>query len=154
MEKPRPILLLVFAAVTLCGGVWLLSDSSSGENPEDPSVLLLAGEKDRGGNPVRRGTLRDFNAERGDALGEVDSRKVYLAIPSYQTIRKEKIRRGSARWALLMRETTTAFNNSLERASRSSHCVLVVEKGSSGRIPSIPEKYPVQDLTQACIASL
>ena len=154
MEKPRPILLLVFAAVTLCGGVWLLSDSSSGENPEDPTVLLLAEKGDRGGNPVRRGTLGDFNAERGDAVGEVDSRKVYLAIPSYQTLRKENVRRGSAKWAILMQEATSAFSYALGRAARSSHCVLVVEKGSTRRIPSIPDKYPVQDLTQACIASL
>ena len=154
MEKPRPLLLFLFAALTLCGGVWLFSDSSSGENPEDPTVLLLAGEKDRSGNPVRRGTLGDFSAKRGDSLGEVDSRTVYLAIPSYLTIREEKVRRGSARWALLMRKTTTAFNKALEQAARKANCALVLQKGSSGRIPSIPDKYPVQDLTQACIASL
>jgi len=154
MEKPRPLLLFLFAALTLCGGVWLFSDSSSEENPEDPTSLLLAGEKDRGGNPVRYGALGDFNAERGDAIGEVDSQVVYLAIPSYQAIRKENVRRGSARWAILMQEATSAFSYALGRAARSSHCVLVVEKGSIRKIPSIPDKYPVQDLTQACIDSL
>ena len=154
MEKPRPILLLVFAVVALCGGVWLLSDSSSGENPEDPIGLLLAGEKDRGGSPIRHGTLGDFKAERGDAIGEVDSRKVYLAIPSYQTIRKENVREDSGRWTLLMRDTTATFKKAFERVLASSHCVLVVKKGSIRRFPSIPDKYPVQDLTQACIASL
>ena len=79
---------------------------------------------------------------------------VYLTIPSYQTLRKENVRRGSAKWAMLMREATSAFRRALEQAARKDNCALVLEKGSSGRISSIPDKYPVQDLTQACIASL
>ena len=154
MKKPSPALLFLFAAIVLGGGAVLLTQSEGGTGSEDPTVLILPGENDRGGSPIRHGALGDFNAERGDAIGEVDSRKVYLAIPSYQAIRKENVRRGSARWAILMQEATSAFSYALGRAARSSHCVLVVEKGSIRKVPSIPEKYPVQDLTQACIASL
>lgn len=140
----------------LAAGFWFLQ----GRNHSEPAIdknaatLILEGGDERGGSPVRRGNLGGFSAKRGDSLGEVNSKSVYLAIPSYKTIREEKVRRGSARWAQLMREATAAYNEALNQASRGANCVLIVEKGSAKRIPEIPAGYPVQDITQACIAAL
>ena len=147
--------IIPFAA--LCAAAfWLLQgDSRPAPTAKDKNAAtLILEENEKGGSPILRGSLNGFSAERGDSLAEVDSKRVYLAIPAYQTINQEKIRRGSARWAQLMREATFAYRKVLEQASRNTNSVLVVEKGSTNRIPEIPAGYPAQDITQACIAAL
>lgn len=96
---------------------------------------------------VEYGRLRDFKPEEGKPVGEVRPKDVYLEIPAYQTILKERIEKGTARWNQLMREATAAYKRAIRRVGEQGGYVLIVQEGGiSG--------YPTTDVTQEVIDAL
>lgn len=55
----------------------------------------------------------------------INSKEVYTHIPYYQTIIKEGIKQGTARYAKLMRQSTTLYKSTLGKAG----IPLIVEIG-------------------------
>ncbi len=79
---------------------------------------------------VRYGNLADFDAEKGHKVATVRSKDVYKQIPAYQTIVKEGIEKGTARWNQLMKEATAQFKKALKAVATSGSYVLIVEEGA------------------------
>lgn len=96
-------------------------------------------------NLIRYGNYSQFDAKRNDKVATVDSKLVYAAIPEYQTIKRENLKKGSARHARLIRACTSKFKASL-KASKGSY-VLIVEIGGVSN-------YPSTDITKNIIKNL
>ena len=73
-------------------------------------------------NKIRWGAISKY--AEGQVVCVVDSKEVYKNIPYYQTIIKEGIKQGSARYAQLMRKATTLYRSTLGKAG----IPLIVEK--------------------------
>ncbi|TAH36455.1 MAG: hypothetical protein EYC70_11710 [Planctomycetota bacterium] len=95
---------------------------------------------------IRYGKASDFDPAKGHKVGTVRSTDVYNEIPAYQTIIKEKVPEGSARWIQLMREATEVYRAALEKAAGTEYTLIVEEGGISG--------YTTSNLTQTIIKSL
>ena len=96
---------------------------------------------------VRHGNPADFDPEKGDKVATVRSKEVYKAIPAYQTILKEKVKQGTARYTQLMQEATRQFRRALKTAAEKGNFVLIVEQGGiSG--------YLTVDVTAGIVQSL
>ncbi len=96
---------------------------------------------------VRYGNPGDFDPEKGQKVATVRSKEVYRAIPAYQTIVKEKVKQGTARYTKLMQEATQHFLKGLNAAAESGPYILVVEQGGI-------TGYPTTDLTVGIIQAL
>ena len=96
---------------------------------------------------VRYGTPGDFDPEKGQKVATVRSKEVYRAIPAYQTIVREKVKQGTARYTKLMQEATQHFLKGLNAAVESGPYILVVEQGGI-------TGYPTTDLTAGIIQAL
>ena len=115
------------------------------ELPEPVSWVQDSVEIDK--SKVRYGNFADFDAEKGHKVATVRSTDVYKQIPAYQTIVKEGIERGTARWNQLMKEATAHFKKALKAVATSGSYVLIVEEGAiSG--------YSTTDATTAIIDAL
>ncbi len=96
---------------------------------------------------IEYGRLKDFRPEEGKPVGVVRPKDVYLEIPAYQTILKERIEKGTARWNQLMREATAAYKRAIRRVGEQGGYVLIVQEGGiSG--------YPTTDVTREVIDAL
>jgi len=96
---------------------------------------------------VRHGNPGDFDPEKGHRVSTVRSKEVYQAIPAYQTIVKEKVLQGTARYTKLMKEATRNFRKALKVAAGQGSFVLIVEEGGI-------TGYPTTDLTTEIIQAL
>jgi len=96
---------------------------------------------------VRHGNPGDFDPEKGHRVSTVCSKEVYKAIPAYQTIVKEKVQQGTARYTKLMKEATRNFRKALKVAARQGSFVLIVEEGGI-------TGYSTTDLTAEIIQAL
>jgi len=96
---------------------------------------------------VRHGNPGDFDPEKGHRVSTVRSKEVYKAIPAYQTIVKEKVQQGTARYTKLMKEATRNFRKALKVAARQGSFVLIVEEGGI-------TGYSTTDLTAEIIQAL
>ncbi|MBC8329624.1 MAG: hypothetical protein ISR76_03685 [Planctomycetes bacterium] len=128
----------------------LLAFAASGEAPplelaRPPVWTQDSVEIDK--SKVRYGNFADFDATKGHKVATVRSTDVYQQIPSYQTIVKEGIERGTARWNQLMKEATAHYKRALKSVATAGSYVLVVEEGAiSG--------YSTTDATTAIIDAL
>ena len=96
---------------------------------------------------VRYGTPGNFDPEKGHKVATVRPKEVYRAIPAYQTIVREKVKQGTARYTKLMQEATQQWNKGLTAAAESGSYFLVVEQGGI-------TGYPTTDLTAGIIQAL
>jgi len=96
---------------------------------------------------IRFGRLADFDPSRGDAVGTVRSRDIYLAIPAYRRIVDERIDKDSALGRKLMREATKAYNAALKAVAQGDGYVLIVEEGGI-------RGYPTTDVTDRVIEEI
>ena len=85
------------------------------------AVLLLSSVKGIDNTKVRYGNTKTFVA--GQTVYLVDSQKVYLQMTPYKAIIKEKLEKGQARYAKLMRQCTTLYKATLGKSGYS----LIVE---------------------------
>ncbi|MDP6849659.1 MAG: hypothetical protein QGH51_01485 [Planctomycetota bacterium] len=105
----------------------------------------------RGETHVHFGSLFEFDEKENPKVGEVDSRAIYLEIPAYQTIRKDKLKKGSARRAQLLGQATQVHAKAVLAVAQQNGYALVIEKGKGEELPKIPANYPKTDLTNSCI---
>ena len=97
---------------------------------------------------VRWGNPANFDPAKKALVGTVRTKEVYRMIPAWQLIQKEKVKKGTARHEVLMRETTAVYKRALGRAAKARNTVLIVEQGGISGYAS------VADLTGAIIAAL
>lgn len=95
---------------------------------------------------VRYGKLADVDLTK-DKVGVVNSKKVYLEIPAYKTILKDKIEKGSARYIQLMEEATAVYRSTLEKVAKDKSVLLIVETGGVSGVKT-------SELTDAIIEAL
>jgi len=96
---------------------------------------------------VLYGNPGDFDPEKGHKVATVRPKEVYKAIPAYQTIQKEKVKQGTARYTKLMQEATKQWRKGLAAVAGSGSYVLVVEQGGI-------TGYPTSDITADIIQAL
>lgn len=97
---------------------------------------------------VRYGNAGKFDTEGTKAVGTVRSTEVYEQIPAYQTIQKEGLEKGSARYNKLIRTATKDFKAALKKVAGEKSFVLIVEEGG------ISGYAHVTDATSDIIAAL
>lgn len=95
---------------------------------------------------VRFGKLSEVDLKK-DKVAVVNSKKIYLEIPAYKTIVKDKVEKGSARYIQLMEEATALYRSTLEKVAKDKSVQLIVETGGVSGIKTT-------DLTDAIIESL
>lgn len=96
---------------------------------------------------IRYGKASDFDPKKKHKVGTIRSKDIYLEIPAYQTIIKEKISKDSARWRILMEEATKVYKKAVKKVAKDGSFVLVVEEGGiSG--------YTTTDLTNLVIEAV
>jgi Skp family chaperone for outer membrane proteins len=91
---------------------------------------------------IRYGEYKDFDASRKDKIAVVNSKKIYMTIPEYKIIKKEKIGKETARYFALMKVCTTKYRTAIKSFARDY--VLVVEVGGV-------QDYPTTDITSSVI---
>ena len=85
------------------------------------TCLLLSSVQGIDSAKVRHGNISTF--VEGQVVHIVDSQKVYLQMTPYKTIIKEKLKKGQARYAKLMRQCTSLYKATLDKSGYS----LIVE---------------------------
>ncbi len=76
--------------------------------------------------------------------------KIFAKIPAYQAIKREKLKKDSARYAFLLKEANRVFRETIEKVAEEKGVDLVVEKG--GIKASKGVRIPV--ITKAVIKAL
>ena len=106
------------------------------------SLIFLTGsiQKDK----VRYGTVAEWESQGKPTVPVVDSKKVYLEIPAYKTIIKEKLTRGQARYNSLIVQATKTYKSKLKDLSKKHSYIIIVEKGGV-------TSHPVKDITSNVI---
>lgn len=134
---------IALAALTLAatapawGAGTAISGSPALSQDEEPKVDA---------SKVRYGKLADVDL-KADKIGVVNSKKVYLEIPAYKTIVKDKVEKGSARYIQLMEEATAVYRSTLEKVAQDKGIKLIVETGGVSGVKT-------SELTDAIIEAL
>ena len=134
---------IALAALTLAATApaWGLSPVISG------SLALSQEEEPKAdASKVRYGKLAEVDLKK-DKVGVVNSKKVYLEIPAYKTIVKDKVEKGSARYIQLMEEATAVYRSTLEKVAQDKGVKLIVETGGVSGVKT-------SELTDAIIEAL
>ena len=134
---------IALAALTLAAtaSAWGLSPVISG------SLALSQEEEPKAdASKVRYGKLAEVDLKK-DKVGVVNSKKVYLEIPAYKTIVKDKVEKGSARYIQLMEEATAVYRSTLEKVAQDKGVKLIVETGGVSGVKT-------SELTDAIIEAL
>lgn len=155
MTKSLALILSVLAAAT---GMAVSSDAQSAQGLEPATVSVDQAaqnsswgdqEKDKpkvDASKVRHGKLAETDLKK-DKVAVVDSKKIYLEIPAYKTLLKEKVKKGSARYIKLMEEATAVYRATLEKVANKESIKLIVEVGGVSGVKTT-------DLTDAIIDAL
>ncbi len=155
MTRTLALILAVFASAT---GMAVSSDAQVPQSLEPAAVGAQEGliasswivqEKEEpkvDAAKIRHGKLADVDLKK-DKVAVVDSKKIYLQIPAYKTIVKDKIKKGSARYIKLMEEATALYRATLEKIANKESVKLVVEVGGVSGVKTT-------DLTDAIIDAL
>jgi len=155
MTKTLALILAIFAAAT---GMATTMDAQVIQSLEPTAVASEQGpmapswnsqEKDEpkvDAAKVRHGKLAETNLKK-DKVAVVDSKKIYLEIPAYKTLLKEKVKKGSARYIKLMEEATAVYRATLEKVANKKSIKLIVEVGGISGVKTT-------DLTDAIIDAL
>ena len=92
------------------------------------SLFLASSLNTIDSSKIRFGSVKAYN-DKGGSVGLVDSKKVYGEIPAYKTIKKEKLKKGSARYNKLIGDATKVFKSSLKAVAKAESLNIVVEVG-------------------------
>ena len=95
-------------------------------------------------NKILWGNISHFDEDRKDKVAVVNSSTVYESIPEYQTIIREKIKRGTARYTQLILICTEKFKKTAKYVAVTYDYKLIVETGGV-------KDYPSTDVTQLMI---
>jgi hypothetical protein len=79
----------------------------------------------------------------------IDQKKVFEAIPAYQSIKKENVEKDTARYHFLIQEANRVFKEALKKLAKEKGFDLVVEKDGI-KIPG----ESVSDMTQSVIDAI
>jgi hypothetical protein len=96
---------------------------------ESESPLLIQEEVQLDRTKVRHGNVSKFDAEGAEVVGTIRSTAVYEQIPAYQTIQKEGLEKGTARYNQLIRQATKSYKAALKKVASDKSFVLIVEEG-------------------------
>ena len=111
------------------------------------SLALFLAQVSVDDTKVRYGDSRSFMKSQNGAVAVIKSQNVYLELPSYKKIVKEKVKTGTARYTQLMEIATKNYKKLVAGVAKSQNLVLVVETGGiSG--------YPTSDITNTVIAEV
>ena len=116
--------LITFALVALA-----LSASAPIVVADSESPILIQEEVQLDRTKVRHGNVSKFDAEGTAAVGTIRSTEVYEQIPAYQTIQKEGLEKGSARYTKLIRQATKSYKAALKKVAKDKSFALIVEEG-------------------------
>jgi len=105
--------------------------------------LLLSSVKGIDSHKVRHGSLDGF--VEGQVVHIVNSQKIYGKMEPYQTIIREKLKPGSARYNFLIRQCTTLYKATLGKSGLS----LIVEFDGVNK-----KLHKTEDVTQKLISLL
>ena len=118
--KPLRIFATAFFALTFAApAVQAVSESSM--------LVVESVHLDRA--KIRYGNAGNFDPEGTKTVGTVRSTEVYEQIEAYQTIQKEGLEKGSARYNKLIRQATKDFKAALKKVAGQKSFVLIVEEG-------------------------
>lgn len=107
------------------------------------ACLLVSSPEGIDPHKVRYGNIGSHT--EGQTVHIINSKEVYKHIPYYQTIIKEGIKQGTAKYAQLMRRATTLYRNTLGKSGIS----LIVE------IDGVDKTlHKTEDVTQKIISLL
>ena len=108
------------------------------------SLAFLLSQVSVDHSKVRYGDSRAFMKSQNGAVAVIKSQKVYLELPSYKQILKEKVKKDTARYTQLIETATKNYRKLLKQVAKSQNLVLIVETGAiSG--------YPTSDITDSVI---
>ena len=105
-------------------------------------VFLATVTVDR--SKVRFGDVDAFLKSQNGNVGVIESQKVYKAIPAYNKINLEKVKKDSARWYELMSKATKEYKKGIREVAKSQNLRLIVELGGI-------HDYKVVNITDLCI---
>jgi len=125
----------------------LLASPVAGD-PAPVGSVLVQDQVNLDKNLVRWGNPANFDPAKKALVGTVRTKEVYRMIPAWKRIQEEKVKKGTARHEVLMREATAVYERALGRAAKARNTVLIVEQGGISGYAS------VADLTGAIIAAL
>ena len=94
---------------------------------DSPLLMLEEVQLDR--TKVRHGNVSKFDAKGTKVVGTIRSTEVYEQIPAYQTIQKEGLEKGSARYTKLIRQATKSYKAALKKVAKDKSFALIVEEG-------------------------
>ncbi len=146
MKKIIALILVSFAGANVVQAAQCLGPINDGPMA---TSFLQEQEKEKpkvDANKVRHGSLADVDLAK-DKIAVVDSKKVYLEIPAYKAIVKDKIKKGSARYIKLMEEATALYRATLEKIANKETVKLIVEVGGVSGVKTT-------DVTDAIIDAL
>jgi Skp family chaperone for outer membrane proteins len=95
---------------------------------------------------VRYGNLATVKWESKPTVGIIRSKAVYRVMSEYQTILKEDIKKGSARYTQLMQKCTDKYKTAVRTVASPKYALIVEQGGVSD--------YPTTDVTDLVIKTL
>jgi len=116
--------LLTFALVALSLSIAAPVLVAVSENP-----VLTVAEVHLDRSKVRHGNVSKFDVEGAQTVGTIRSTEIYEQIPAYQTIQKEGLEKGSARYNKLIRQATKSYKAALKKVAAEKSFALIVEEG-------------------------
>jgi len=94
---------------------------------DNPVLSMEEVQLDR--SKVRQGNVSKFDVEGTKTVGTIRSTEIYEQIPAYQTIQKEGLEKGSARYNKLIRKATKSYKAALKKVAGEKSFALIVEEG-------------------------
>ncbi len=115
------------------------------------ACLLLAGVALAQGITTKRGGVVLYGNESNCTQpATIDHRRVQRATPEWKTIRSEGVKRGSARYDLLITRMNDRIKTAVSDAAQNESCDCVVRKGDIKNANGLT----VADLTAAVVAGI
>ena len=134
--------------ITIALAVLAFSFSAPLVVAEAESSILIIEEVQLDRTKVRHGNVSKFDMKGTSVVGTIRSTEVYEQIPAYQTIQKEGLEKGSARYTKLIRQATKSYKAALKNVAKDKSYALIVEEGG------ISGYAHVTDATSAIISAL
>ncbi len=149
LGEPLMRRILATILVSIAGAMVLSAAANPAQNFQDSEAACYSQEKEKAkvnSGKIRHGKLADVNLEK-DKIAVINSKKIYLEIPAYKAIVKDKVKKGTARYIKLMEEATALYRATLEKVANKKSIKLIVEVGGVSGVKTT-------DLTDAIIAAL
>ena len=94
---------------------------------DNPLLIVEEVQLDR--TKVRHGNVSKFDTKGTETVGTIRSTEIYEQIPAYQTIQKEGLEKGTARYNKLIRKATKSYKAALKKVANEKSFALIVEEG-------------------------